>query len=63
MLPWWSLAITAGVGFIAGWVVSWLFFRNNPKYLNIDKIIEAEIKSKRQAVITAVQEKVKEVVK
>lgn len=44
---------TAVVFFIAGWVVSYFVVRNNPKYLNLDKMA----KDKLQALADKIKDK------
>ncbi len=61
MLIWWGELILLVVGLIAGYVICFFMIRNNPKYLNVDKMIKEEIEKRRAEIIKSVQDKAKEI--
>lgn len=46
MLTWWGELMVVVIAFIGGYVVCFFILRNNPKYLNVDKLLKEEMQKK-----------------
>ncbi len=59
MLTWWGELILLAVGFVGGYVSAFFMLRKNPKYLNVDRLLEEDFKKRRADLIKSIQDKAK----